>query len=254
MKTGHRCRMCMLSLQQCWNPRVQIIRLLCRDFCAMVYVRRTHLVFEASQQSASKASGQGGIFPTHSPTHSPTYSPLQDEQVCGSLLLERLRDWRAFCTVACAQTQHDRAVGWRAHWTRGAGGVLHLHAHISHNHAYSLSFTPSGSACHLWWSRLCFFLDAAVVDRFSQIESRYDYLLEEADLGAEAEKKVRKQLAMAAQARPPASISPPARAPLAGGDRAPFCARSISRLSPLELKLHVCSVIPTPWNPTHLLH
>ena len=30
-----------------------------------------------------------------------------------------------------------------------------------------------------------FFLDAAVVDRFSQLESLYGYLLEEADMGAE---------------------------------------------------------------------
>ena len=62
-------------------------------------------------------------------------------------------------------------------------------------------------------------------------------------------KKVRKQVPMAAQARPPASISPLARAPLAGGDRAPFCARSIPRPSPLKLKPHSCSAMPTPWNP-----
>jgi hypothetical protein len=67
-------------------------------------------------------------------------------------------------------------------------------------------------------------------------------------------KKIRKQVPMAAQARPPASISPPARAPLAGGDRAAFCARSIPRPSPLELKPHFCPVMPTPWNPTDLLH
>ena len=67
-------------------------------------------------------------------------------------------------------------------------------------------------------------------------------------------KKVRKQVPMAAQARPPASISPPARAPLAGGDRAPFCARSIPRPSPLKLKPHFCPAMPTPWNPTDLLH
>ena len=39
-----------------------------------------------------------------------------------------------------------------------------------------------------------FFLDAAVVDRFSQIESLYGYLLEEADLGAEAGGKLRKAI------------------------------------------------------------
>ena len=50
----------------------------------------------------------------------------------------------------------------------------------------------------------------------------------EAFAAVESAKKVRKQVPMAAQARPPASISPLARAPLAGGDRAPFCARSIS--------------------------
>ena len=66
--------------------------------------------------------------------------------------------------------------------------------------------------------------------------------------------KVRKQVPMAAQARPPASISPPARAPPAGGDRAPFCARSIPRPSPLKLKPHFCPAMPTPWNPTDLLH
>jgi hypothetical protein len=53
-------------------------------------------------------------------------------------------------------------------------------------------------------------------------------------------KKVRKQVPMAAQARPPASSSPLARAPLAGGD--------------LKLKLHFGSAMPTPWNPTDLLH
>ena len=37
-----------------------------------------------------------------------------------------------------------------------------------------------------------FFLDAAVVDRFSQFESLYGYLLEEADLQAEAGGKLRK--------------------------------------------------------------
>ena len=66
--------------------------------------------------------------------------------------------------------------------------------------------------------------------------------------------KVRKRFAMAAQARPPASISPLARAPLAGGDRAPFYARSISRPSSPEPKMHACSAIPTPRNPTDLLH
>jgi hypothetical protein len=39
-----------------------------------------------------------------------------------------------------------------------------------------------------------FFLDAAVVERFSQIESLYGYLLEEADLGAEAGGKLRKAI------------------------------------------------------------
>ena len=39
-----------------------------------------------------------------------------------------------------------------------------------------------------------FFLDAAVVDRFSQLESLYGYLLEEADLGAEAGGKLRKAI------------------------------------------------------------
>ena len=39
-----------------------------------------------------------------------------------------------------------------------------------------------------------FFLDAAVVDRFSQFESLYGYLLEEADLGAEAGGKLRKAI------------------------------------------------------------
>ena len=56
------------------------------------------------------------------------------------------------------------------------------------------------------------------------------------------------------EARPPASISPLARAPLAGGDRAPFYARSISRPSSPEPKIHACSAIPTPRNPTDLLH
>ena len=41
-----------------------------------------------------------------------------------------------------------------------------------------------------------FFLDAAVVDRFSQFESLYGYLLEEADLGAEAGGKLRKAIIM----------------------------------------------------------
>ena len=39
-----------------------------------------------------------------------------------------------------------------------------------------------------------FFLDAGVVDRFSQVESLYGYLLEEADLGAEAGGKLRKAI------------------------------------------------------------
>ena len=39
-----------------------------------------------------------------------------------------------------------------------------------------------------------FFLDAAVVERFSRIESLYGYLLEEADLGAEAGGKLRKAI------------------------------------------------------------
>ena len=39
-----------------------------------------------------------------------------------------------------------------------------------------------------------FFLDAAVVDRFSQFESLYGYLLEEADLQAEAGGKLRKAI------------------------------------------------------------
>ena len=39
-----------------------------------------------------------------------------------------------------------------------------------------------------------FFLDAAVVDRLSQLESLYGYLLEEADLGAEAGGKLRKAI------------------------------------------------------------
>ena len=39
-----------------------------------------------------------------------------------------------------------------------------------------------------------FFLDAAVVERFSQLESLYGYLLEEADLGAEAGGKLRKAI------------------------------------------------------------
>jgi len=39
-----------------------------------------------------------------------------------------------------------------------------------------------------------FFLDAAVVDRFSQLESLYGYLLEEADMGAEAGGKLRKAI------------------------------------------------------------
>jgi hypothetical protein len=39
-----------------------------------------------------------------------------------------------------------------------------------------------------------FFLDAAVVDRFAQLESLYGYLLEEADLGAEAGGKLRKAI------------------------------------------------------------
>ena len=66
--------------------------------------------------------------------------------------------------------------------------------------------------------------------------------------------EVRKQVPMAAQARPPASISPLARAPLAGGNRAPFSARSITRPSPLKIILHFCSATPTPRNPTDLLH
>jgi hypothetical protein len=44
-----------------------------------------------------------------------------------------------------------------------------------------------------------FFLDAAVVDRFSQLESLYGYLLEEADLGAEAGGKLRKAIIMGFQ-------------------------------------------------------
>ena len=39
-----------------------------------------------------------------------------------------------------------------------------------------------------------FFLDAAVVERFSQLESLYGYLLEQADLGAEAGGKLRKAI------------------------------------------------------------
>ena len=39
-----------------------------------------------------------------------------------------------------------------------------------------------------------FFLDAAVVERFSQLESLYGYLLEEADMGAEAGGKLRKAI------------------------------------------------------------
>jgi hypothetical protein len=39
-----------------------------------------------------------------------------------------------------------------------------------------------------------FFLDAGVVDRFSQLESLYGYLLEEADMGAEAGGKLRKAI------------------------------------------------------------
>ena len=39
-----------------------------------------------------------------------------------------------------------------------------------------------------------FFLDAGVVERFSQLESLYGYLLEEADLGAEAGGKLRKAI------------------------------------------------------------
>ena len=39
-----------------------------------------------------------------------------------------------------------------------------------------------------------FFLDASVVERFSQLESLYGYLLEEADLGAEAGGKLRKAI------------------------------------------------------------
>lgn len=39
-----------------------------------------------------------------------------------------------------------------------------------------------------------FFLDAAVVDRFSQLQSLHGYLLEEADLGAEAGGKLRKAI------------------------------------------------------------
>lgn len=39
-----------------------------------------------------------------------------------------------------------------------------------------------------------FFLDAGVVDRFAQLESLYGYLLEEADLGAEAGGKLRKAI------------------------------------------------------------
>ena len=39
-----------------------------------------------------------------------------------------------------------------------------------------------------------FYLDAAVVDRFSQLESLYGYLLEEADMGAEAGGKLRKSI------------------------------------------------------------
>ena len=41
-----------------------------------------------------------------------------------------------------------------------------------------------------------FYLDAAVVERFSQLESLYGYLLEEADLGAEAGGKLRKAIIM----------------------------------------------------------
>ena len=92
-------------------------------------------------------------------------------------------------------------------------------------------------------------------DLMADAERVLCYLLNHPDIGlAYNAEKVRKQVPMAAQARPPASISPLARAPLAGGDRAPFCARSISRPSPLKLKLHVCSAMPTPWNPTDLLH
>ena len=39
-----------------------------------------------------------------------------------------------------------------------------------------------------------FFLDAAVVDRFAQLQSLYGYLLEEADMGAEAGGKLRKAI------------------------------------------------------------
>ena len=39
-----------------------------------------------------------------------------------------------------------------------------------------------------------FFLDAAVVDRFAQVESLYGYLLEEADLATEAGGKLRKAI------------------------------------------------------------